>query len=37
MGMGVRYFKKGMNEDAPDDNFATNNENEVQLPKEIEK
>lgn len=37
MGMGVRYFKKGMNEDAPEDKFTSKNENEVQLPEEIEK
>ena len=37
MGMGVRYFKKGMNEDVPDEKFTTNIENEVQLPEEIEK
>ena len=37
MGMGVRYFKKGMNEDIPNDKLKINNENEVQLPEEIEK
>ena len=34
MGQGVRYFKKGMNEDVPDDNIGANNANEVQLPEE---
>lgn len=37
MGQGVRYFKKGMNEDVSDDKLAHNNENEVQLPVEEKK
>lgn len=37
MGQGVRYFKKGMNEEIPDDKLASNNENEVQLPDEDKK
>lgn len=34
MGQGVRYFKKGMNEDVPDNKIGENNANEVQLPEE---
>ena len=34
MGMGVRYFKKGMNEDVPDEKVSANVNNEVQLPVE---
>ncbi|WP_367397655.1 Sec-independent protein translocase subunit TatA/TatB, partial [Segatella copri] len=34
MGQGVRYFKKGMNEDLPDKDLTNNKENEVQLPKD---
>ena len=35
MGQGVRYFKKGMTEDIPEDKVADkNNDNEVQLPEE---
>ena len=35
MGQGVRYFKKGMTEDIPEDKVAgKNNDNEVQLPEE---
>jgi len=34
MGQGVRYFKKGMNEDVPDNKIGANNANEVQLPEE---
>lgn len=34
MGQGVRYFKKGMNEDVPDIKNGANNANEVQLPEE---
>lgn len=38
MGQGVRYFKKGMNEEMVDDKNATsNNSNEVQLPEEDKK
>lgn len=38
MGQGVRYFKKGMNEEVVDDKNATsNNGNEVQLPEEENK
>ena len=38
MGQGVRYFKKGMNEEVVDDKNATsNNSNEVQLPEEDKK
>ena len=37
MGQGVRYFKKGMNEDIPDDKLSSSNENEVQLPVEDKK
>ena len=33
MGQGVRYFKKGMTEDVPEDKLA-NNDNEVHLPEE---
>ena len=28
MGQGVRYFKKGMNEEVPEDKLASSNENE---------
>ena len=34
MGQGVRYFKKGMNEDVSDDKIGSNSDNEVQLPTE---
>ena len=35
MGQGVRYFKKGMNEDLQENNLdSKGEENEVQLPKE---
>ncbi len=35
MGQGVRYFKKGMNEDLQENNLDSKGEgNEVQLPKE---
>lgn len=34
MGQGVRYFKKGKNEDLPDKDLTNNKENEVQLPKD---
>ena len=37
MGQGVRYFKKGMNEEIPDDKLSSSNENEVQLPVEDKK
>lgn len=37
MGQGVRYFKKGMNEEIPDDHLSSNKENEVQLPVEDKK
>ena len=37
MGQGVRYFKKGMNEEIPDDKLSASNENEVQLPVEDKK
>ena len=37
MGQGVRYFKKGMNEDIPDNKLTSDNENEVQLPVEDKK
>ena len=33
MGQGVRYFKKGMTEDVPEDKLE-NNDNEVHLPEE---
>lgn len=34
MGQGIRYFKKGMNEDVPENITGTNSDNEVQLPEE---
>ena len=38
MGQGVRYFKKGMNEDVPDGKMGNDpNANEVQLPEEDNK
>ena len=36
MGVGVRYFKKGINEDVSDNN-AADYEDEVQLPEDTKK